>query len=79
LFKSKSSIHAYVFISRENEANKRKLQQTQVKLEQIEAKERERLAKFQESLVIIEQHQFDKTEVDCLSINFFFLIVPIFI
>jgi len=55
-----------MFIYRENEANKRKLQQIQVKLEQTEAKEQETLAKFQESRVIIEQHHFDKAEVDYL-------------
>jgi hypothetical protein len=64
-------IHEYTFIYRENEANKRKLQQTQVKLEQTEAKEQETLAKFQESRVLIEQYHFDKAEVDYLLIRLF--------
>lgn len=48
---------------RENEANKRKLQQLQVKFEQTQAKERETLAKFRESLAIVEQNQLDRAEV----------------
>lgn len=49
---------------RENEANKRKLQQLQVKLEQTQGKEQETLAKFRESLAIVEQNQLDRAEVD---------------
>ncbi|CAF5216649.1 unnamed protein product [Rotaria magnacalcarata] len=49
-------------IMKENETNKRKLQQTQVKLEQIETQQQGTLAKLQASLVISEQNQFEKAE-----------------
>ncbi len=59
-------IYKYICIYRENEANKRKLQQTQVKLGQTATKEQETLAKFQETLIIIEQNRFDRADVDYL-------------
>ncbi|CAF3414380.1 unnamed protein product [Rotaria socialis] len=49
-------------IMKENETNKRKLRQTQVKLEQIEIQQQETLAKLQVSLAISEQNQFEKAE-----------------
>ncbi|CAF4698968.1 unnamed protein product [Rotaria socialis] len=49
-------------IMKENETNKRKLRQTQVKLEQIEIQQHETLAKLQVSLAISEQNQFEKAE-----------------
>lgn len=47
----------------ENEANKRKLQQMQIKLEETENKEQGTLAKLQECIQIVEQGQFEKNEV----------------
>ncbi|CAF4268094.1 unnamed protein product, partial [Adineta steineri] len=52
----------FVEMITENEANKRKLQQIQLKLEKTEAKEQETLAKLQKTLVITEQCQFEKAE-----------------
>ncbi|CAF0773995.1 unnamed protein product [Adineta steineri] len=52
----------FVDMITENEANKRKLQQIQMKLEKTEAKEQETLAKLQKTLVITEQCQFEKAE-----------------
>ncbi|CAF1150781.1 unnamed protein product [Rotaria sp. Silwood1] len=51
-----------LFIHRENETNKLKLQKIQVKLEQIEAKEQETLNKLKESLAITEQDKFERVE-----------------
>ncbi|CAF4553506.1 unnamed protein product [Rotaria sp. Silwood1] len=51
-----------LFIHRENETNKLKLQKIQVKLEQIEAKEQEILNKLKESLAITEQNKFERVE-----------------
>jgi hypothetical protein len=50
-------------ISRENEANKRKLQQIQIKLDESQTKEQGTLAKLQECIQILEQSQFEKNEV----------------
>ncbi|CAF2470353.1 unnamed protein product [Rotaria sp. Silwood2] len=46
----------------ESETNKRKLQQIQVNLEQIEAKEQQTLTKLQGSLAMVEQNKFEKAE-----------------
>jgi hypothetical protein len=51
------------FLSRENEANKRKLQQMQIKLDESQTKEQGTLAKLQECIQIVEQGQFEKNEV----------------
>ena len=51
------------FLSRENEANKRKLQQMQIKFEESQTKEQGTLAKLQECIQIVEQGQFEKNEV----------------
>ncbi len=55
-------------ISRENEANKRKLQQIQIKLDESQTKEQGTLAKLQECIQILEQSQFEKNEVKNFSI-----------
>ena len=55
-------IHRFIFS--ENEANKRKLQQIQIRLEQTQAKEHETLTRFQASLAVVEQNQFDRADVD---------------
>jgi len=65
-------------ISRENEANKRKLQQIQIKLDESQTKEQGTLAKLQECIQILEQSQFEKNEVNKFSIisssiSFFFV------
>jgi hypothetical protein len=52
-----------IIISRENEANKRKLQQMQVKVDESQNKEQGTLAKLQECIQIVEQNQFEKNEV----------------
>jgi hypothetical protein len=52
-----------IIISRENEANKRKLQQMQVKVDESQNKEQSTLAKLQECIQIVEQNQFEKNEV----------------
>ncbi|CAF4218360.1 unnamed protein product, partial [Rotaria sordida] len=46
----------------ENETNKRKLQQMQVKLDENQIKEQSTLAKLQECVHIVEQSQFEKNE-----------------
>ena len=51
------------FMSSENEANKRKLQQIQIKLDETQTKEQGTLAKLQECIQIVEQGQFEKNEV----------------
>ena len=51
------------FIYRENEANKRKLQQLQIKYDESQSKEEGTLAKLQECIQIVEQNQFEKNEV----------------
>jgi len=51
------------FVYRENEANKRKLQQLQIKFDQSQSKEEETLAKLQDCIQIVEQNQFEKNEV----------------
>ncbi len=57
------------FLSRENESNKRKLQQMQVKLDESQNKEQGTLAKLQECIHIVEQSQFEKNEVRIFLIN----------
>ncbi|CAF1017364.1 unnamed protein product [Rotaria sordida] len=49
-------------IMTENETNKRKLQQMQVKLDENQIKEQSTLAKLQECVHIVEQSQFEKNE-----------------
>ena len=59
-------MNTFIFTSpsfSENEANKRKLQQMQIKLEETENKEQSTLAKLQECIQIVEQGQFEKNEV----------------
>ena len=51
----------------ENEANKRKLQQMQVKYDQSETKEQGTLSKLQECIHMLEQSQFERNEV-CLCL-----------
>ncbi|CAF3816488.1 unnamed protein product [Rotaria magnacalcarata] len=46
----------------ENESNKRKLQQIQVKFDEAQTKEQSALAKLQECIQIAEQSQFEKNE-----------------
>ena len=48
---------------RENEANKLKVQQLQIKLNESQSKEESTLAKLQECIQIAEQNQFEKNEV----------------
>ncbi len=62
-----------IFISRENEANKRKLQQLQVKLDESQNKEQGTLAKLQECIQIVEQNQFEKNEVKIFNYQKSFL------
>lgn len=50
-------------IFRENENNKRRLQQLQNKLDETQTKEQSTLAKLQECIHIVEQSQFEKNEV----------------
>jgi hypothetical protein len=57
-------------ISRENEANKRKLQQIQIKLDESQTKEQGTLAKLQECIQIVEQGQFEKNEVGIITNHF---------
>ncbi|CAF3347513.1 unnamed protein product [Rotaria sp. Silwood1] len=52
----------YANIVTENETNKRKLQQMQVKLDESQTKEQGTLAKLQECIQIVEQSQFEKNE-----------------
>ena len=52
-----------IFFFRENETNKRKVQQFQAKLEQSENKEQIALGKLQECIQMLEQSQFDRNEV----------------
>lgn len=62
-----TQMNTFIFTSpssfSENEANKRKLQQMQIKLEETENKEQGTLAKLQECIQIVEQGQFEKNEV----------------
>ena len=53
----------FFLYSRENEANKRKLQQLQTKFDESQTKEQGTLAKLQECIQIVEQGQFEKNEV----------------
>lgn len=53
----------HFFIHRENEANKRKLQQIQIKLDETQTKEQGTLGKLQECIQIVEQSQFERNEV----------------
>ncbi|UJR15704.1 hypothetical protein I4U23_002637 [Adineta vaga] len=46
----------------ENETNKRKLQQLQIKFDESQSKEESTLAKLQECIQIVEQNQFEKNE-----------------
>lgn len=48
---------------RENEANKLKVQQLQIKLNESQSKEETTLTKLQECIEIVEQNQFEKNEV----------------
>ncbi|CAF1178007.1 unnamed protein product [Didymodactylos carnosus] len=52
----------YTNLVTENEANKRKVEQIQHKLEQSQIKENATLSKLQECIIIVEQSQFEKTE-----------------
>ena len=58
------------FLSRENEANKRKLQQMQIKVDESQTKEQGTLTKLQECIQIVEQGQFEKNEVLIISFSF---------
>ena len=59
-----------ILIYRENETNKRKLQQLQIKFDESQSKEQGTLAKLQECIQIVEQSQFEKNEVCQMSTYF---------